>query len=112
MTRRSPGEWALGGTLLLQAALAAAGSGERGVGHRDIPETELIVVSRGPRPLLLGPVWYLSAPRKSREVDADHVALDEVRGRPLARTLIADVARAKPALAGVTRLATVVGITR
>ena len=45
-------------------------------------------------------------------VDADSVAPAEVRCRPLARTLIADVARAQPAPAGVTRLATLVGLTR
>ncbi|MFF0232830.1 hypothetical protein [Micromonospora sp. NPDC005254] len=45
-------------------------------------------------------------------VDADSVAPAEVRWRPLARTLIADVARAQPAPAGVARLATLVGLTR
>ncbi|MET8086158.1 hypothetical protein [Micromonospora sp. NPDC005237] len=45
-------------------------------------------------------------------VDADSVAPAEVRCRPLARTLIADVARAQPAPAGVARLATLVGLTR
>ncbi|MFE9917763.1 helix-turn-helix domain-containing protein [Micromonospora sp. NPDC005553] len=45
-------------------------------------------------------------------VDADSVAPAEVRCRPLARTVIADVARAQPASAGVARLATVVGLTR
>ncbi|MGC4856417.1 hypothetical protein ACLQ24_24345 [Micromonospora sp. DT4] len=45
-------------------------------------------------------------------VDADSVAPGEVRGRPLARTLIADCACAQPAPAGVARLATLVGLTR
>ncbi|MCG5466279.1 helix-turn-helix domain-containing protein [Micromonospora sp. MED01] len=45
-------------------------------------------------------------------VDADSVAPAEVRCRPLARTVIADVARARPAPAGVARLATLVGLTR
>ena len=45
-------------------------------------------------------------------VDADSVAPGEVRCRPLARTVIADVARAQPAPAGVARLATLVGLTR
>ncbi|MGC4773523.1 hypothetical protein ACLQ25_31735 [Micromonospora sp. DT44] len=45
-------------------------------------------------------------------VDADSVAPAEVRGRPLARTLIGDLARAKPAPAGVARLATLVGLIR
>ncbi|WCN84289.1 hypothetical protein [Micromonospora sp. LH3U1] len=45
-------------------------------------------------------------------VDADSVAPDEVRCRPLARTVIADVARGHPAPAGVARLATLVGLTR
>ncbi|MGC4812746.1 helix-turn-helix domain-containing protein [Micromonospora sp. DT228] len=45
-------------------------------------------------------------------VDADHVAPAEVRCRPLARTVIADLARVRPAPAGVTRLAAVVGLTR
>jgi len=34
------------------------------------------------------------------------------RALPSARTAIADVARAQPALAGVARLATLVGLTR
>ena len=42
----------------------------------------------------------------------DSVAPAEVRCRPLARTVIADVARAHPAPAGVARLATLVGLTR
>ncbi|MBQ1039373.1 helix-turn-helix domain-containing protein [Micromonospora sp. C81] len=45
-------------------------------------------------------------------VDADSVAPAEVRCRPLARTVIAEVARAQPAPAGVARLATLVGLTR
>ncbi len=45
-------------------------------------------------------------------VDADSVAPAEVRCRSLARTVIADVARAQPAPAGVARLATLVGLTR
>ncbi|MET8357387.1 helix-turn-helix domain-containing protein [Micromonospora sp. NPDC005171] len=45
-------------------------------------------------------------------VDADSIAPAEVRCRPLARTVIADVARAQPAPAGVARLATLVGLTR
>ncbi|MET8045469.1 helix-turn-helix transcriptional regulator [Micromonospora sp. NPDC005215] len=45
-------------------------------------------------------------------VDADSVAPAEVRCRPLVRTVIADVARAQPAPAGVARLATLVGLTR
>ncbi|WP_433124498.1 hypothetical protein ACQPWW_19560 [Micromonospora sp. CA-240977] len=45
-------------------------------------------------------------------VDADHVAPAEVRCRPLARTVIAEIARVRPAPAGVARLATVVGLTR
>ncbi|MFF0469452.1 helix-turn-helix domain-containing protein [Micromonospora zamorensis] len=45
-------------------------------------------------------------------VDADSVAPAEVRCRPLARTVIADVARGHPAPAGVARLATLVGLTR
>ncbi|WP_181548478.1 hypothetical protein [Micromonospora saelicesensis] len=45
-------------------------------------------------------------------VDADSIAPAEVRCRPLARTVIADVARAQPVPAGVARLATLVGLTR
>ncbi|MGV9213838.1 helix-turn-helix domain-containing protein [Micromonospora sp. RB23] len=161
--------WAVGGTLLVQAALAAAGCGE----HRRA--TELIDRAAGvavnlrgydePHGTSFGPVTVemarvlLAAQRGDtggalarhvsvvrRElwrrlpaeyrgaylldaariylhagdlrgaaralVDADSVAPAEVRGRPLARTLIADVARAKPAPAGVARLATLVGLTR
>ncbi|TQJ22366.1 helix-turn-helix protein [Micromonospora sp. A202] len=45
-------------------------------------------------------------------VDADSVAPAEVRCLPLARTVIAEIARANPAPAGVARLATLVGLTR
>ncbi|MEU8257956.1 helix-turn-helix domain-containing protein [Micromonospora inaquosa] len=45
-------------------------------------------------------------------VDADSVAPAEVRCRALARTVIAEIARANPAPAGVARLATLVGLTR
>jgi hypothetical protein len=45
-------------------------------------------------------------------VEADAVAPAEVRCRPLARTVIAEVARAHPAPAGVTRLATLAGLIR
>ncbi|MEU8301678.1 hypothetical protein AB0C04_30850 [Micromonospora sp. NPDC048909] len=43
---------------------------------------------------------------------ADSVAPAEVRCRPSARTVIAEVARGHPARAGVARLATLVGLTR
>ncbi|MFG1777982.1 helix-turn-helix domain-containing protein [Micromonospora sp. NPDC049048] len=45
-------------------------------------------------------------------VEADAVAPAEVRCRPLARTVIAEVARGHPAPADVARLATLVGLTR
>ncbi|MER5338196.1 helix-turn-helix domain-containing protein [Micromonospora sp. NPDC002717] len=45
-------------------------------------------------------------------VEADAVAPAEVRARPLARTVIAELARGRPAPAGVARLATLVGLTR
>ncbi|MCZ7374041.1 helix-turn-helix domain-containing protein [Micromonospora sp. WMMC250] len=45
-------------------------------------------------------------------VDADNAAPAEVRWRASARTVIADVARAQPAPAGVARLAALVGLTR
>ncbi|MFI1195383.1 helix-turn-helix domain-containing protein [Micromonospora sp. NPDC020750] len=45
-------------------------------------------------------------------VDADRTAPAEVRCRPLARTVIADVARGGPMPAGVAHLATAVGLTR
>ncbi|MEU5910208.1 hypothetical protein [Micromonospora sp. NPDC047527] len=45
-------------------------------------------------------------------MDADNVAPGEVRCWPLARTVIADVARAQPVPAGVAQLATLVGLTR
>ncbi|MEV5765123.1 helix-turn-helix domain-containing protein [Micromonospora sp. NPDC052213] len=45
-------------------------------------------------------------------VEADGVAPAEVRARPLARTVIAELARGRPAPAGVARLATLVGLTR
>ncbi|MCX4472823.1 XRE family transcriptional regulator [Micromonospora sp. NBC_01655] len=45
-------------------------------------------------------------------VDADGVAPAEVRCRPAARTVLAEIARAHPVPAGVARLATLVGLTR
>jgi transcriptional regulator with XRE-family HTH domain len=44
--------------------------------------------------------------------DADTIAPDEVRCRPAARTLIAELAHSGRAAAGVARLATLVGLTR
>ncbi|WP_433538656.1 helix-turn-helix domain-containing protein [Micromonospora sp. CA-249363] len=167
--QRSAGEWAVGGTLLLQAALAAAGCGEHhradelteraaGVatnlrGYDDQHRTSFgtvavelvrvllaaardnsvealrrhsIVVRReGWRwlPAEYQGAYLLDAARvyvhagdlrgaARALVDADSVAPGEVRGRPPARTLIADCARARPAPAGVARLATLVGLTR
>ncbi|MFY1615767.1 helix-turn-helix domain-containing protein [Micromonospora sp. WMMD736] len=160
--------WAVGGILLVQAALAAAGCGE----HRRA--TELIDRAAGvaadlrgydPHGSTFGPVtvemarvllavqrgdtdgaltrhvgvvrrevwrrlpaehrgaYLLDAARiyvragdlrgaARALVDADSVAPGEVRGRPLARTLIGDVARVRPAPAGVARLAMLVGLTR
>ncbi|MGC4773308.1 helix-turn-helix domain-containing protein [Micromonospora sp. DT44] len=167
--QRSAGEWAVGGTLLVQAALAAAGCGEY---HRAGELTERAAgvatnlrgyddqhrTSFGPVAVELVRVLLAAARDNSVEalrrhsivvrregwrwlpaeyrgaylldaarvyvhagdlrgaaralVDADSVAPAEVRGRPLARTLIADCARARPAPAGVARLATLVGLTR
>ncbi|QOC92437.1 helix-turn-helix domain-containing protein [Micromonospora craniellae] len=45
-------------------------------------------------------------------VGADSVAPAEVRVRPSTRTLLAEIARRRPAPAGVARLATLVGLTR
>ncbi|MFI9641848.1 helix-turn-helix domain-containing protein [Micromonospora sp. NPDC051925] len=45
-------------------------------------------------------------------VDADTIAPAEVRYRPAARTLVAEIARSGPPAAGVARLATLVGLTR
>ncbi|WP_327040346.1 hypothetical protein OG400_21350 [Micromonospora ureilytica] len=56
--------------------------------------------------------WVTCGAAARALVDADSVAPAEVRCRPLARTVIADVARAQPAPAGVARLATLVGATR
>ncbi|MFG1919629.1 helix-turn-helix domain-containing protein [Micromonospora sp. NPDC048898] len=44
--------------------------------------------------------------------DADTIAPDEVRYRPAARTLVAELAHSGRAAAGVARLATLVGLTR
>ncbi|MET8366294.1 helix-turn-helix domain-containing protein [Micromonospora sp. NPDC005194] len=167
--QRSAGEWAVGGTLLLQAALAAAGCGEhrradeltdRAAGvaanlrgyddqHRTsfgpiVVEVARVVVaaSRGDaaeamrrHPAIVRREAWRRLPAEYRGaylvdvaraylqvgdlrgaaralVDADSVAPAEVRCRPLARTVIADVARAQPAPAGVARLATLVGLTR
>ncbi|MEU4475109.1 helix-turn-helix transcriptional regulator [Micromonospora sp. NPDC023888] len=165
----SAGERAVGGTLLLQAALAAGGCGEHrradeltdraaGVaanlrGYDDQHRTSfgpvaveltrvLLAAQRGDAaeavrrhstvvrregwrrlPAEYRGAYLLDLARAYLQmgdlrgaaralVDADHVAPAEVRCRPLARTVIAEIARARPAPAGVARLATVVGLTR
>ncbi|MFI6131319.1 helix-turn-helix domain-containing protein [Micromonospora sp. NPDC051141] len=45
-------------------------------------------------------------------VEADGIAPAEIRLRPVARTVVAEIARAHPAPPGVARLATLVGLTR
>ncbi|SCF41451.1 helix-turn-helix domain-containing protein [Micromonospora saelicesensis] len=166
--QRSAGEWAVGGTLLLQTALAAAGCGESrradelidraaGIaaglrGYDDTHHTSfgpiavelarVVVAQRDDAgealqrhsTLVRREAWrrlpaeyrgaYLVDVARAylqvgdvrgaarALVDADSVAPAEVRCRPLARTVIADVARAQPAPAGVARLATLVGLTR
>ncbi|MEU1242966.1 helix-turn-helix domain-containing protein [Micromonospora parva] len=166
---KGAGEWAVGGTLLVQAALAAAGSGDH---HRagELTDRAMGVAAnlRGYDdthrtsfgPIVVDLARVLSAAQRGdadealhrhsaairREafrrlpaeyrgaylvdvaraylqvgdlrgaaralVDADSVAPAEVRCRPLARTVIAEIARANPAPAGVARLATLVGLTR
>ncbi|WBB76353.1 helix-turn-helix domain-containing protein [Micromonospora sp. WMMD1128] len=44
--------------------------------------------------------------------EADRIAPDEIRMRPLARTVIGEVARGGPAPAGVSHLTTAIGLTR
>ncbi|TNH31344.1 helix-turn-helix transcriptional regulator [Micromonospora orduensis] len=167
--QRSAGEWAVGGALLLQAALAAAGCGEHrradeltdraaGVatnlrGYDDQHRTcfgliaveltrVLVAASRNDAvealrrhstvvrreawrrlPAEYRGAYLVDVARACLHsgdlrgaaralVDADSVAPAEVRWRPVARTLIADVARAQPAPAGVARLATLVGLSR
>ncbi|MEV7988651.1 helix-turn-helix transcriptional regulator [Micromonospora sp. NPDC085948] len=162
-------EWAAGGTLLVQAALAAAGCGEhRRAGELIDRAAGIATILRGyddPHRTSFGPVavelarvlvaaqrgdaaeavrrhstvvrregwrrlpseyrgaYLLDVARAYLRVgdlrgaaralvDADHVAPAEVRCRPLARTVIADLARVRPAPAGVTRLAAAVGLTR
>ncbi|MEV4719719.1 helix-turn-helix domain-containing protein [Micromonospora noduli] len=166
--QRSAGEWAVGGTLLLQAALAAAGGGESrradelidraaGIaaglrGYDDMHQTSfgpiaaklarvVVAAQRGDAgealqrhsTLVRREAWrrlpaeyrgaYLVDVARAylqmgdvrgaarALVDADSVAPAEVRCRPLARTVIADVARGHPAPAGVARLANLVGLT-
>ncbi|WP_441005364.1 helix-turn-helix domain-containing protein [Micromonospora foliorum] len=165
----SAGEWAVGGTLLVQAALAAAGCGDArradeltdraaGVaanlrGYDDTHRTGfgpiavdlarvLSAAQRGDadealhrHPTVIRREAWRRLPAEHRGaylvdvaraylqvgdlrgaaralVDADSVAPAEVRCRPLARTVIAEIARANPAPAGVARLATLVGLTR
>ncbi len=166
--RRAP-ELAVGGTLLLQAALAAAGCGEsgqagvlldqaadvasraevaddpygtsfgpvavelarvvvaveRGAAAEAVGRHELLIRRDGWR--RLSPEYrgaylvdaaraYLLAGDLSGAgrmlVAADGVAPAEVRLRPSARTLLTEVARGRPTPPGVTRLATLVGLTR
>ncbi|MEU4554543.1 helix-turn-helix domain-containing protein [Micromonospora violae] len=165
----SVGEWVVGGTLLVQAALAAAGCGEHCRADELIDRAASVAASLrgyddthrtsfGPVAVELARVLVMAQRgdavealrrhstvvrrdgwrRLSAEcrgaylvdvaraylqvgdlraaaralVDADSVAPGEVRCRPLARTVIADVARGHPAPAGVARLATLVGLTR
>lgn len=167
--QRPAGEWAVGGTLLLQAALAAAGCGDSrraeeltdraaGIaaqlrGYDDTHRTSfgpivvdlarvMVAVERGDAaeavrrhvtvirreawrrlPAEYRGAYLVDAARAYLQigdlrgaaralVDADSVAPAEVRCRPLARTVIAEVARGCPAPAGVARLATLVGLTR
>ncbi|MET7669695.1 hypothetical protein [Micromonospora luteifusca] len=167
--QRQPGERAVGGTLLLQAALAAARCGEsrradeltdraagvaaslrgyddphrtsfgpvavelalvlaaaqRGDADEALQRHSAIVRREGWRrlPAEYRGAYLVDAAKAYLQVgdlrgaaralvDADSVAPAEVRCRPLARTVIACVARARPAPAGVARLATVVGLTR
>ncbi|TDC39740.1 XRE family transcriptional regulator [Micromonospora sp. 15K316] len=167
--RRPPGEWAVRGTLLLQAALAAAGSGDgrradeltdraagiaaRLRGYDDAHRTGfgpvavelarvVAAVERGDagaavrrHPAIVRRAAWRLLPAECRGaylvdvaraylqlgdvrgaaralVDAESVAPAEVRCRPSARTVIAEVARAHPAPAGVARLAALVGLTR
>ncbi|MEV4659722.1 helix-turn-helix transcriptional regulator [Micromonospora sp. NPDC049301] len=167
--QRPAGEWAVCGTLLLQAALAAAGCGDprraeelsdraAGIaaqlsGYDDPHRTSfgpiavdlarvVVAVLRGDAaeavqrhatvirreawrrlPAEYRGAYLVDAARAYLQVgdlrgaaralvDADSVAPAEVRCRPLARTVIAEVARGHPAPAGVARLATLVGLTR
>ncbi|WP_327031329.1 helix-turn-helix domain-containing protein [Micromonospora ureilytica] len=167
--QRSAGELPVGGTLLLQAALAAVGCGDTrradelidraaGIaaglrGYDDVHRTSfgpiavelarvLVAAQRGQAvealqrhstvvrregwrrlPAEYRGAYLVDAARAYLQVgdlrgaaralvDADSVAPAEVRCRPLARTVIADVARAQPAPAGVARLAALVGLTR
>ncbi|MGW3888075.1 helix-turn-helix domain-containing protein [Micromonospora chokoriensis] len=167
--QRAPGKWAVGGTLLVQAALAAAGCGEHrsadeltdraaGVaanlrGYDDTQRTSfgpiavevarvLVAALRGDAgealrrhstvvrreawrrlPAEYRGAYLVDVARAYLQVgdlrgaaralvDADSVAPAEVRCRPLTRTVIAEIARARPAPAGVARLATLVGLTR
>ncbi|MGC4868938.1 XRE family transcriptional regulator [Micromonospora sp. DT53] len=164
----SAGERAVGGTLLLQAALAAVGCGDArradelidraaGVaaglrGYDDVHRTSfgpiavdvarvLVAAHRGQAvealrrhstvvrreawrrlPAEYRGAYLVDVARAYLQVgdlrgaaralvDADSVAPAEVRCRPLARTVIAEIARANPAPAGVARLATLVGLT-
>ncbi|MFD6682481.1 helix-turn-helix domain-containing protein [Micromonospora parva] len=166
---RPAGEWAVGGALLVQAALAAAGCGEhrradellgraagiaaglrgyddtyrtsfgpvavelarvvvaavRGDAAEAVRRHAIVVRREGWRrlPAEHRGAYLVDAARAYLQVgdlrgaaralvDADSVAPAEVRCRPLARTLIAEVARGHPAPAGVARLATLVGLTR
>ncbi|WP_255609790.1 helix-turn-helix domain-containing protein [Micromonospora sp. PLK6-60] len=155
------------GPLLLQAALAAAGCGERRHADDLLDRAAELAARRGDDPLCpgFGPVavelarvvaaigsgdagaavqrhervlrreawrrlpaefraaYLLDAARAylavgdlraagRAVVEADGVAPAEVRLRPVARTVIAEIARGRPAPAGVARLATLVGLTR
>ncbi|MCG5451656.1 helix-turn-helix domain-containing protein [Micromonospora hortensis] len=167
--QRSAGEWAVGGTLLLQAALAAVGCGDMRRADKLIDRAAAVATnlrgyddrhhtSFGPIAVELARVVVAASRGDAVEavrrhvtivrreawrrlpaeyrgaylvdvaraylqvgdlrgaaralVDADSIAPAEVRCRPLARTVIADVARGHPAPAGVARLANLVGLTR
>ncbi|MFI6263373.1 helix-turn-helix domain-containing protein [Micromonospora sp. NPDC051006] len=167
--RRPAGEWAVCGTLLLQAALAAAAcadprraeeltdraaglaaqlrgyddahrtsfgpiavdlarvvtAAERGDAGEAVQRHAAVIRREAWRrlPAEYRGAYLVDAARAYLQlgdlrgaaralVDADSVAPAEVRCRPSARAVIAEVARSHPAPAGVARLATLVGLTR
>ncbi|MFF0175023.1 hypothetical protein [Micromonospora profundi] len=103
----------MGGTLLVQVALAAAGCGEH---HRADELTDraagIAAGLRGYDDTYRTSCGPIAVELARVVVAAASVAPAEVRCRPLARTLIAEVARGHAAPAGVARLATLVGLTR
>ncbi|MFI1197415.1 hypothetical protein ACH4T9_29730 [Micromonospora sp. NPDC020750] len=109
----TPEELSLCGTLLIQAALAAARHGDDRATARD--GWRWLPAEHRAAHLLDDARAYLHVDDPANAgralIDADHTAPAEVRHRPAARTVLAQVARDPHAPATIIQLATTLGVT-